>query len=231
MHELKSTSRTVAQSTGYALTIKTYRDNIFMMEDVKTKSLKWVKVARYRMWLCLFVLSALICIGALRHNNQTMVHLRNDLYAADQNNGNVEAALDKLRVYVYGHMNTSLSGGNNTIKPPVQLKYTYQRLADAEQEKVNTQNANVYTQAQAYCEAQNSVDFSGRNRVPCIQQYVSDHGTKPQSIPAALYQFDFVSPAWSPDFAGWSIVATIILLIITSISFLRYKIPQIRSLN
>src|SRR6185295_7521714 len=100
------------------------------------------------------------------------------------------------------------------------LEYTYERLQKKEQQRVNTTNLLIYTQAQKYCEQQNSTAFSGRTRVPCIQEYVTQNGGSPQSVPAALYQFDFVSPAWSPDLAGWSLVLTLILLIATVGSFI-----------
>jgi hypothetical protein len=43
--------------------------------------------------------------------------------------------------------------------------------------------------------------------VPCIEQYVETHDTQLPTIPTTLYEFDFVSPRWSPDLAGWSMVA------------------------
>lgn len=170
-------------------------------------------------FLLLFIASATVSVYSLRHNNETMVKLREAVYAADKNNGDVSGSLNNLRRYVYGHMNTNLSSGGNAIKPPIQLKYTYERLQAEEQKKAASNNTQVYTDAQAYCQAQNSTDFSGRNRVPCVQDYVTTHGGQAVSIPAALYQFDFISPTWSPDIAGWSLVLTIILLFLLLASF------------
>lgn len=152
--------------------------------------------------------SGVVSVLALRSNYQTMSHLRSVLYATDQNNGNVEAALRNLRTYIYGHMNTNLASGPDAIYPPIQLKYTYQRLLAAQQ--ASQSSTQLYTDAQHYCEQQDPVDFSGHNRVPCIEQYVSSHTTSPQlaTISDSLYKFDFVSPRWSPDLAGWSLVLT-----------------------
>ena len=163
-------------------------------------------------FLYLFIAAAIISVFALRHNNQTMVNLRNDVYAADKNSGDVNTALNNLRRYVYGHMNTDLSSGNNNIKPPIQLKYTYQRLYDAETNKVQSANQQLYTDAELYCQSINNA-FFGTTRVPCVQNYVVNHGLAAANItiPAGLYQFDFASPAWSPDFAGWSLVAALLL--------------------
>src|SRR5579864_7308594 len=92
----------------------------------------WTKVRpiRPQYFLAAVVVSGIVCFVALRHNNQTMVKLRNDVYVADQNNGDVQAALAKLQNYVVNHMNTSLSTNTN-VYPPVQLKYTYDRLEQA----------------------------------------------------------------------------------------------------
>jgi hypothetical protein len=190
------------------------------------KNFENVRRAPYFSWLVLFLISGLVCLAALRHNNTTMIGLRNDVYAADKANGNVEAALDKLRAYVYGHMNTNLSAGNG-VKPPVQLSYTYARL----QENA-AQNSSLYIDAKNYCEAKipASQSISGRGRIDCITQYVTDHGAKPANIPQGLYQFDFVSPTWSPDLAGWSLVATIVFFVGFIVSFLRHKLKPDPSL-
>ncbi|HET7630468.1 MAG TPA: hypothetical protein VFK03_03780, partial [Candidatus Saccharimonadales bacterium] len=157
---------------------------------------------------------------SLRHNNQTMVNLRNDVYTADKNNGDVNTALNNLRRYVYSHMNTDLSSGNNNIKPPIQLKYTYQRLYDAQTNKVQAANQQLYTDAELYCQSINQA-YYGTTRVPCVQNYVVNHGLKEANIniPAGLYQFDFASPAWSPDLAGFSLLASVLLLLASVIRF------------
>jgi len=176
----------------------------------------WTKIRPIKVWYLavIFAVFAVVAVFALRQNNLTMAQLRQDVYAADEQNGDVEGALQRLRGFVHSHMNTNLSAGADAVYPPIQLKYTYQRLQDAEKARVQQGNSDVYTQAQAYCEQQNA-DFSGRNRVPCIEQYVSQHGgVKEKSIPDALYKFDFVSPAWSPDLAGFSLAGAVILLVL-----------------
>lgn len=179
----------------------------------------------YWVFLVLFLISAAVCVSALRSNNQTMLELRNAVYEADKNGEDVEKPLTDLRQYVYSHMNTNLASGGNAIKPPIQLKYTYERLQSIEKTRVDSENESVYTQAQAYCERQNS-SFSGRSRVPCIEEYVSTHGAKANEIPASLYQFDFVSPVWSPDLAGWAVVVTVILFAAFLGSFLIDKMVK-----
>jgi hypothetical protein len=158
-----------------------------------------------------FLVSGTVMVLALRNNNMHMVQLKEAVYAADKNGGDTAKALQNLQHYVTAHMNTNLSTGSDTVYPPIQLKYTYDRLVQAESDKLATTNTQLYNDAQKYCEAQNPNDFSGRNRVPCIQQYVKDHGQPLRTIPDSLYKFDFVSPSWSPDLAGWSVIATVVL--------------------
>lgn len=161
--------------------------------------------------LYVFLACALVAVLALRHNNQRMLELRDQVYAADKDNGDVNGALNDLRIYVTSHMNTSLSSGNNNIKPPIQLKYTYQRLYAAEANKIQTANQNLYTDARNYCQATHQTGFDS----DCVQNYVVNHGAKNIDviIPPGLYQFDFLSPTWSPDLAGWSLVFTALLFL------------------
>jgi hypothetical protein len=172
-----------------------------------------------------FFLAAAICsvgcVVALRANNEHMATLRQAVYTADKNDGDVQTALNDLQKYVTTHMNTSLSAGNTAVYPPIQLQYTYERLENARLQAVQAANGDLYTRAQIYCQKLNSTDFSGHNRVPCIEQYVKDHGAvAPAAIPTSLYQFDFVSPSWSPDVAGWLLAATIVLLLTGIVTFL-----------
>jgi len=162
-------------------------------------------------FLAIALISSVVCIFALRANNQHMIKLRDAVYTADRNGTNVQAPLKNLQAYVTSHMNTNLSTGTS-VYPPIQLKYTYDRLTQAQADKLAQGNTQLYTDAQHYCEQQNPTGFSGRYRVPCIEQYVETHATvaQLQPVPPDLYKFSFATPAWSPDLAGWSLLATII---------------------
>ncbi len=171
----------------------------------------WTKVRWIKPWyfLVVAIATALICIFALRANNEHMVSLRTAVYTADQNDGDVKTALHNLQAYVTAHMNTNLSTGATAVYPPIQLKYTYDRLVQAQSDQLAQANSQFYTDAQHYCEAQNPTGFFGATRIGCIEQYLTSHNlAKPlPPIPDALYKFAFVSPSWSPDLAGWSLVA------------------------
>ena len=182
----------------------------------------WTRFRRIKPWyfLILAIVSAVVCIFALRANNEHMIKLRSAVYAADQNNTDVQAPLKVLQAYVTSHMNTNLNAGSTSVYPPIQLKYTYDRLVKAQGNQVAQANSQLYNAAQTYCEQQNSTDFSGHNRVPCIEQYVQSHNTQKLAIiPDALYKFAFATPAWSPDLAGWSMLLAIVSSLLFVITF------------
>ena len=144
---------------------------------------------------------------ALRHNNEQMIRLRDAVYTADKDNGNVEGALWALRSYIYAHMNTSLASGPNAVHPPIQLKYTYERLEQAQETALGQGDSAIYQAAQSYCDGQST---EGSEVITCIQQYAASHGVQLAPISPSLYEFDFVSARWSSDLAGWSIVLTVL---------------------
>ncbi len=148
-----------------------------------------------------------------------MGRLRGDVFQADKSGHGIQQALDNLQAYVTSNMNTNLTGGSNAIYPPIQLEYTYQRLLAAQDKTIQSANTGLYTSAQEYCQKLDPTDFSGHNRVPCIEQYVTSHGYNLQSVPKSLYEFDFVSPTWSPDLAGWTLLASITSLCFTLLLF------------
>lgn len=172
-----------------------------------------------RYFLIGFILASLLAIYGMRQNNLTALRIRDAVISADEKNGDVESALRELREFVHAHMNTQLASGPNAIRPPIQLKYRYERLVAAEKARVSEANQKIYNEAQVICERQFPTGLSGGGRVPCIEQYVTTNGVKEKPIPDALYKFDFVSPVWSPDLAGWSWIAAGVFFILFLVRF------------
>jgi len=175
----------------------------------------WTKIRWVKPWyiLVLLVITASVSVYSLRQNNLQMVKLRQAVYAADKNNTDVSSPLAALQAFVTTHMNTNLSSGPSAPYPPIQLEYTYTRL-----QSINTQNASsinqaLYTNAENYCQQAIPNGFSGSYRISCIEQYITSHGVTVQKVPQSLYEFSFLSPSWSPDLAGWSLVLSILLAI------------------
>lgn len=172
-----------------------------------------IRSVRPSVLVALLLVTSLVSAVALRQNNLRMIELREQVFIADEKGEGVDEALNELRSYVYGHMNTDLNSGGLSIKPPIQLKYTYERLVSAEQERITEKNKALNAQAAASCEARFPAGHI-QERARCVQEYVTTRGGSEEvSIPKELYQFDFASPTWSPDLAGWSLLLSVLLLI------------------
>ncbi len=176
----------------------------------------WRRLRPINAWIFLGLAIALAVIGlyAMRQNNLTAIRLRDEVLLADKNDTDVETPLRKLREHIYAHMNTDLSSGGG-VQFPVQLKHRYDRLVAAERARVEGSNGDLYTQAQAECERQFPAGVSGAGRIGCIEQYVSGRGGATEKpIPDALYKFDFVSPRWTPDLAGISLLLAVVFFLL-----------------
>lgn len=192
----------------------------------------WAKLRPVSYWyfLAAFLAFGIIFILSYRQNNIRMIELRDRVFAADEANGDIAGALNDLRQYVYGHMNARLVSGDTAIRPPIQLKHHYERLVNKENERLESQKAALTKEAEQVCRQKfpNTLNVTGL--APCIEGYVMEKATAKQEIPKELYQFDFVSPRWSPDLAGWSLVLAAIfgLLFIVRYSLERWLSHELR---
>ncbi len=176
----------------------------------ETNHLKKI-LKRFPLLLVIIAIAASLASSAfaLRANYLGAKPLLEAVFVADQQNGNIEKALYDLRQYTHSHMNVDLSQLSGT-KPPIQLKNRYEQLVEAEKKRVLLTNEVIVRQAENVCASQFSDNANRIGRTQCVQEYILANGTKEQVIPDSLYKFDFVSPRWSPDLAGWSIVALLV---------------------
>jgi len=79
------------------------------------------------------ILGVSLSIYGLRANNLKMIELRQTVIKTDEDNGDIETALNNLRQFVYAHMNTNLRAGSNSNEPPIQLVNQFNRAVAAEQ--------------------------------------------------------------------------------------------------
>lgn len=165
---------------------------------------QYKKIKVFKPWYFLAIAAVFLAIGVfgLRQNSLQVVELRDAVYKADEQNGDVEGALRELRKYVYSHMNTDLSGGDLSISPPIQLKYRYERLAAMEEERVKAENLEIQKKAESTCAGQYPTAGLNSARVSCVADYMRVNAATEIEVPAALYKFDFVSAPWSFDTAG-----------------------------
>ena len=112
--------------------------------------------------LATLVLTAGLAIFSLRYNNQVMGQLREAVFVADREDGDVEGALQRLRDHVIHHMNSDLVqnrevGTDVQTEKPIQLAHKYYRdTLAAHQSVVNELGPGMVgtlERARAVCEA------------------------------------------------------------------------------
>ncbi len=177
---------------------------------------------RIKTWqlIILFILACFVTATFLRLNNIGMVERRTAVISADAaGDSNVTAnRLYDLQRYVTAHMNTDMGKG-------VYLQNQYNRdskkILDAASASEDT-NGNVYKKAEAVCRARYPDYAHGTYAAyqQCFLDQVSSYapGSDLAStivLPRAdQYLHVYVSPAWSPDFAGWSLVVSLVILVL-----------------
>ena len=198
----------------------------------KRKLHHWlVVVKRVKTWQLIIMLILLTGLSAylLRQNNLGMVERRNLVKQADESAGNVVEALSDLQHYVATHMNTSLGEG-------VFLEHTYQRAYDDAIQKAAsavTTNSQAYKDVEAGCRAQYVRSGSFNNYIKCVESGLkalapgSDPLATVKAPPQELYKYNFVSPAWSFDFAGLAVLVTLlitVLLVLRAVSYVALRL-------
>jgi hypothetical protein len=160
----------------------------------------------------LFIVMLVVTAFLLRQNNLHMIEYRNLLKQADEQNKDIPQALANLRNYVGNHMNTSLGSG-------VYLEHSYQRAYDAAVQEAGKTGASaaVYQQADKDCQSLFSKTASFQAYIQCVTDKIAASGSAQDPVaaikapPADMYRYNFASPNWSPDVAGFAVLFTIAL--------------------
>ncbi|CAN5414793.1 hypothetical protein BH10PAT4_BH10PAT4_1170 [soil metagenome] len=188
------------------------------------------RLQRVHTWqlVVLLILAAFLAATFLRLNNIGMVQRREAVLTADDA-GDSEVTITRLydlQRYVSSHMNTDMGKG-------LYLEASYKRDIKTAYEKVSTDanpNGNIYKKAQDVC-APKFTRWSPAY-VQCTSSELAKYPAATDlvnnvQLPRAdSYLHVFVSPLWSPDFAGWSVLVCIALIVmilarITSVIVLR----------
>ncbi len=151
----------------------------------------------------------------LRLNNMGMVERRSAVMVADEMGDEevIQNRLYDLQRYVSSHMNTDMGKG-------IYLTETRQRDAEEAYAKAadsSNPNGNIYKKAQEIC----APKFSNYSYayLQCTTVELAKYPAGANLIsevklpPAEAYLHVFYSPLWSPDFAGFSILVCVVILI------------------
>ena len=195
------------------------------------------RIQRVKTWqlLIILLLSGFLTATFLRLNNIGMAQRYESVLTADKagKDGDTASRLYDLQRYASAHMNASVE--------KFDLKYQYERdvqkIIEAATDDGNP-NGNINVKAEAVCHPQFPAKTPGY--VQCFLDELAKYPAAPNpadkvTFPSpALYSHSFVSPVWSPDFAGFSLllflfIATVIVVRFTRIGLLyillklRYK--------
>lgn len=200
------------------------------MADKREIQSRLRQVKKIKTWqlVILLVMVGFVAATFLRLNNVGMIERREAVYAADKaaDDLQLEKRLYDLQRYVAAHMNADPGR--------VALHHKYQRDNDAKKAELEGQSdgnpqGNVYKKAAEVCDP---IGQSQGWRWPdpryteCVNQELAKYPAADQlklaytPIPTEAYYHTFVSPLWSPDFAGWSVVVFAVILLIIIIRLL-----------
>lgn len=189
---------------GGMIDVRKTRQRIRTLKQIKTWQL-----------IVLFVMTGFIAATFLRLNNVGMIERRNAVLGADKSGDTVdlERRLYDLQRYASEHMNADPGR--------VALEQTYQRDNEkAKQEQaaqLNSSNNDTYQKAEAVCAPlaqRNNWRWPDLRYTHCLSdelnKYPEGHVLSSvfQPLPTAPYYHTYLSPLWSPDFAGWSVALT-----------------------
>lgn len=174
------------------------------------------RLQRVKTWqlVVLLIFMSFVSATFLRLNNIGMVERRVAVINADSIGDDeiTQIRLYDLQRYVSAHMNTNMGKG-------VYLEAAYNRDYNALLEKVSNDsnsNGNIYKKAQEVCAPQFGVYSSAYlqctlnelAKYPASSNLISSVNLSPNA-----YLHAFVSPLWSSDFAGWSLLVCVVILI------------------
>jgi hypothetical protein len=198
----------------------------------KRKLHHWLVVIKHvRTWQLILLLILLTGLSAylLRQNNLGMVERRNLVKQADESSGDVVPALSDLQHYVSTHMNTGLGEG-------IFLEHTYQRAYDQVVQQAAgsiTANNQAYKDVEAGCRQQYIKVGSFSTYLKCIENGLKSltPGKDPlasvKAPPQELFKYNFVSPAWSLDWAGLAALATLLVAVLVILRIAGYITLQL----
>ncbi len=185
-----------------------------------------ITITRVKTWqlVVLLLIGIVLSVTFLRLNNLEMIQRRDAVLAADKqaDKEGTKQRLVELQHFVSSHMNTSLGKG-------FYLEGQYNRDKESALNvatSATNPNAAVYQQASIECRNrfQGGVASFRNDYVTCVAERV--RSLSPSTDPAVglklpkaeSYLYNFASPLWSPDLAGFSVLFCVI---VTSVIVLR----------
>lgn len=155
------------------------------------------------------IISFSLSLYGLRLNNLRVAELRQAVFLADERNEGVDQALHALAQHVTSHMNTNLRPPDaESLEKPIQLTHKYYRetLAYWRREIAEAKAPiEILTDARSACETD---EYPIGERLNCLVEQTRNQVGFPQAptLSKDFYTYDFATPRWSPDLAGFSLL-------------------------
>ncbi|PID33049.1 hypothetical protein CR969_02850 [Candidatus Saccharibacteria bacterium] len=198
-----------------------------MADDQQKSNYSWLSLHKLKVWqlVILLIMSGFISATLLRLNNVGMIERRDAVIAADEagDDKQLDQRLYDLQRYVSSHMNAD--PGRIALDKSYKKLYL-KELKKFEQQATKASSNNVVAKVRKVCDAKAIAGGYGRFWAQADPRYVdcinkewakypasSEGAYKFMPPPTASYYQTFISPTWSPDFAGWSVVVTGVILL------------------
>lgn len=190
------------------------------------RSIKQLQTIKTWQLAILLVLMLFITATFLRMNNTGMIQRRQAVAAADKT-GNIDeinARIYDLQRYSAAHMNAN----TGTFYLTEQYNREVRKRAEAVSEQSSEASLAIRRQADAVCQPQFTTWSPAYVRCFAdeLAKYPAETITEANlELPSsALYRYSFVSPRWSPDFAGWSVVISLLIVAVIVLRLLSLAI-------
>lgn len=178
------------------------------------RSIRHLQHVRTWQLLILLVLFGFLAATFLRLNSVGMIQRREAVLAADAHGDvdQIKSRLFDLQRFVTSHMNTNMG--------TIYLEHLYNQDS---QQIINdagggsNPNGNIYKKAQDVC-APRYTSYS-QAYLQCTVDYLEQYGSSGElkstvKLPKPdAYSHSFASPLWSADFAGWSVLICVLIII------------------
>ena len=175
-----------------------------------------------------------------------------EITSQEEIDNNLKATLTELKQYTNSHIviNFIEKNGRNVLTfgtGPFYLENQYNRkattaLAEAEnqlkQTGDNNPNGNIFAKAMEICKPQaitHGWAWNSPGYLNCMTGVINSYPSTDQLTtslaanipPTSLYRYDFSSPVWAPDLAGFSVLLCLLLLIFILLRFIGFLILRI----
>lgn len=181
------------------------------------------RLQQIRTWqlLVLLMIAGFVAATFLRLNNIGMVERRDAVLAADTSGNHTDMVnrLYDLQQYSVTHMNAD----TGTFYLEAQYKRDVQKSVE-QASSDNNPYGDINVKVDQLCRSR----FSSYSQawVQCFANELAKYPPAPDpadkaTLPSTdLYRYAFLSPLWTPDFAGWSVLVVLLLALLIIIRLL-----------